>query len=308
MAQNKNITFHQYLKGKEATIEDLKSYLAGLDEWWNSEFKIATDASLDNNAYSVREAICALANTNGGEIFLGISNDKQIIGTNFTYERLSEILRQSNAPRADWYIIDLNEVIKQSPIIVILDQDKKAYILEIRRPGVPIFIQDNGKMNAPRRIGNQTLKSDGLTTINIYRTMKREEILRTCYIEFRTFTQRIHQGYSAWSLGLGLKFPYLIKRMEDGSFYNELRPEDIRQLVGKKSNSGGIYGGLFGGIIELNFEIDIILRRIDRPQEKEQEIHEAISGHERHFNNNLTEFKRYLEKEGISVPEDIENE
>ncbi len=83
--------------GAQNSEESLRRYLSLIsDEDWRSEFKHAATRS-DARYFQVRKAVCALANARGGEVFLGVTDDRRIVGTSISSEQLTEVLAQGGA-------------------------------------------------------------------------------------------------------------------------------------------------------------------------------------------------------------------
>src|SRR2546427_9018851 len=129
--------FRSWLAGTKAREGRLIEYLASVGEWWNSEFKAAT-TEID---YGLRKTVCALANTDGGEVFLGVRDDKSLTGTDVDGNRIEQILRQGQASPGDWYVVDLNEPVSRTfPIPLANRSGKRVHVLEVKPRGVPAFV------------------------------------------------------------------------------------------------------------------------------------------------------------------------
>src|SRR5437899_10562050 len=124
-------TYWQWLAGRKASEGELTNYLGSSGEWWNSEVKAASE-SVD---YSLRKAVCALANVGGGEIFVGVRNDRSIVGTTMTEQGLDQILKQASAPSGEWYLTDLSQTVQQLIPVPIgsLPSGRFVYVLGIVR-------------------------------------------------------------------------------------------------------------------------------------------------------------------------------
>ncbi len=137
--------------------------------------------------------------------------------------------------------------------------------------------------------------------------MTREAILRTCYLEFKTLARRIEPDIRLrWDLGLpvpsfGSALPYLIRRMEDGSFYTYLTEEDRVMLLGEKKQ-GGYSPGLLGRFLGLESNVRRVLDRLAKQGKEpfghwdEVQMQLEISS----IPTDVDGFRRYLEGKGIA--------
>src|SRR2546428_366657 len=145
-------SFFEWLAGRTASEATLSEYLASSGEWWNSEFKAASE-DVD---YSLRKAVCALANTRGGEVFVGVRDDRTISGTTRTGQQLGQVLKQSAAPPGEWYVVDLTRaVFRIVPVPVGVASPRRfVYVLEIVRVGLPVLVfETRQKLEIMRRQG-----------------------------------------------------------------------------------------------------------------------------------------------------------
>lgn len=144
----------------------LTDYIAQLvrDEGWRSEFKAATR---DVN-FGVREAVCALANSRGGEVFVGVQDEGIVDGTSVTEQRINETLRQARADRSDWFETDLVNV---SDVLAIpfSSGDRWAYVIEVRGPDRPVFVFEDGKYRMAKRSGSDTTALDSRSSIEWFK-------------------------------------------------------------------------------------------------------------------------------------------
>src|SRR2546427_5662791 len=136
----KSTTFRAWLAGRQATEDLLTRYISSLVEWRTSEMKAAVEAV----GFTLREAVCAIANSGGGEVFLGVRNDHTFVGTVVTEQRLTQVLQQAGAPPGDWYLVDLTRGVHHVVTIPLGSPPamRFVYVLEITRPGLPLFVHE----------------------------------------------------------------------------------------------------------------------------------------------------------------------
>ncbi len=58
----------------------------------------------------------ALANARGGELFLGVTDDRNAVGTTVTSDGLTRVLKQEKANPGIGYVVDLNQAVRQPPL------------------------------------------------------------------------------------------------------------------------------------------------------------------------------------------------
>lgn len=222
--------------GRENTSASLEAYLAegARAEGWTSEFKAAArDAD-----YGVREAVAALHNARGGEVFLGVNNSGRVEGSEVTLEALNETLRQPRAMPAPWRVTDLLQLTGNTTRVDLPGGSKWAYVIEVRSSDLPGFILDtSGGLVLPIRSGSDTKTLDAASAIEWYAHRRRGDVLRSCYRELATFALQLSQ-HQPLPEGLPDPLPYIHAIVQDGTAYTILTAEDRAVLFG----SGGEHG------------------------------------------------------------------
>lgn len=292
-------TFRKWIENRKPTKEELERYIQSLGEWISSEYKATTDEDGSN----IRKAVCALANKAGGEVFIGISNERKVVGTILTPQQITQILLQENAPKGDWFAANLTEVVPNCIQIQFIRRKRKAlvYILEVKPPGIPVFTYEKGKMILYIRQGESSMPADAFKSLSWNKEINRENILRTLYLEFRTLGRRMSSDHKEIFLGMGLTLPYLQKILEDGTIYRYLTDEDLKFLLGEHLSSGGFSGAIYSEIFRLKYRIEFIihfpydLSRIDGV------IEDLVRRAEATIRDITRRFEDYLAKEGILV-------
>jgi hypothetical protein len=238
-------TYREWLRAgtRENTPASLEAYLAedARSEGWVSEFKAAArDAD-----YSAREAVAALHNAAGGEVFLGVTDDGRVSGSAVTQETLNETLRQSRAMPAAWRTTDLLQVTGNTTRVELPGAGRWAYVLEVRPSDLPAFVLDRGgALVLPVRSGSDTRILDTATAIEWYARRRRGDVLRGCYRELVTFALQLTQ-HQPLPEGLPDPLPYIHSVIQDGTAYAILTAEDRAALFG-----AGIQNGRTGGAVD----------------------------------------------------------
>jgi hypothetical protein len=236
-------TFREWLRGNKPTVPLLVNYLSALGhEWLRSEDKLATN-DIDSG---VRRAVVALHNTRGGQVFLGVNQDRQPEGTNVKVERLRQVLSQRDVPPPnDACLTDLNLAVALP--LVVDDGGQRVVVIETHRTGkAALFLDNESRFQLLYRRGDETLEADAGGTIHWYRQSRREEMLVGLYRELKAFTRRI-RTWAPFPEIPDPVLPYLASCMANGSLYAFLSEDDLISLIGgsKDANSGS--GGGFVG-------------------------------------------------------------
>lgn len=233
-------SFREWLlqKGAQSNAVALEQYVGWItDEDWRSEFKLAASGT----DFQARRAIAALANARGGELFLGVREDREIEGTLLQPTQLTQVLRQASAPGGDWFLVDLNLVADQTTVVDLGRENKRAFVIETGQPGIPVFVhRDDGRLVFFIRERNTVTELTGFEAIVRYREQNRTELLRELFTEFETGVARI-ADFPPYDLGQ-FELPRLERARQDGSFYRFLTQADQVALVGggQQGNPTGI--------------------------------------------------------------------
>jgi hypothetical protein len=207
----------------------LGDYIKGLisPEGWLSE----ANASVRTVDYHAREAVVALANARGGEVFVGARNDGTVDGTTVTEQALNETLRQPKAERGEWFETDLLKVSDVAPV-PFPEGGRWAYVIQVRVPDRPVFIFENDRYWMAKRSGSDTFRAvDSRESMQWFRESRRGEILRNCYTELSMYLSRLSL-HSYLPDGLPERLPYVSKVSEDGSLLRFLTVDDRGRLLG----------------------------------------------------------------------------
>ena len=292
-------TFVKWLQTRKATKKELEKYIQSLGEWFNSDSKVASN----DDGSNIRKIVCAMANKRGGEVFIGVDDNGKVVGANCKNQQINQNLQQTNAQREKWYISDLTEVVPRITPVQLTKSPKEehAFVLEVQRPGVPVFVKESEKMILYIRQGESSFPTDSLNAISWDRETNRETILRTCFLEFRTIYRRISSSFPQFIIGSGLRIPYLENRMEDGSLYQFLNKQDLSKLLGESGQSTSYHPGIYSELIELKYDLNRLFNESLNYTDLNNRIKDKISHVEEHSEDKIRLFSNYLIQEGIYI-------
>ena len=292
------------LNNRENTPGELEAYLAedARTEGWTSEFKAAAkDAD-----YTVREAVAALANVRGGEVFVGVDDDGKVrAGSGVTQEALNETLRQGKATPAAWRVTDLLLLTGNTTEVPLPGGKSRVYVLEVRPYDLPAFVLDKtGGLALPIRSGSDTKLLDASSAIEWHRLRRRADVLRGCHRELVTFVLQLSQ-HRALADALPDRLPYIQSIIEDGTTYYVLEASDRAALFG-----AGTGNGRTGGAVDTYYRA---LRRIRAALDRLQgsyanvairdlpTLQSEFSNLEGEASASVTSFATYVRSQGFTV-------
>jgi len=271
-------------------------------EGWLSEYK----ASASNVDYGVREAVCALANARGGEVFVGVTNQGVVDGTTVTREALNQTLRQQGASPGDWYETDLLRLCEILPV-PFPGAPRWAYAIQVRGPDRPTFIFENGQYIMAKRSGSDSIRTvDSREAMAWFREWRRGDILRKSYAELALYLGQLSL-HRQLPDGLPDRLPFISKASEDGTLLTFLTADDLSKLLGS-----GIPGdGRSPGVVDLYYGVvswakDELARR--PPANRFLALRDlgvATAGYgnlDKDILDRLAEFAQYVRSQGFVVP------
>ena len=249
----------------------------------------------------MRKAVCALANSLGGEVFLGVSNDRRLVGTRLSEQGINQVLRQDGAYPGDWYVVDLTLVVGRVISVALGSLGGFVYVLEVRPPGLPVFVEEETKeLSLYLRHGESSVKADAFKALEWGRKLTREEILRTCYLELKTLSRTVGEMNVGLAVGLGLTLPYLSSRLEDGTFYRMLTDEDTMFMLGRSKGSG-YEGGILQHLFEGRHRLQQILERGMHSVTQYDESKRILGTASELLLRSVESFRNYVLRQGIAV-------
>jgi DNA-dependent RNA polymerase auxiliary subunit epsilon len=262
------LTFRTWLAGRPPDESALEAYVRSIGaEWWTSDWK----ASEEQVGFGVRKTVAAIANGRGGELFVGVRNDRSIPGTTATLQQLEQELRQALAQPGSWYVVSLlrptryvTEVELSTP-----RPGRRAFVLEVQPLGLPSFVrEDDGSLSLYLRSGGSSIRVGGFEAMEWSRETSRERLLLGIFREFQTMVRqvRIAVGYDIRvTAGIQPRLPYLVRALQDGSFYELLSDDDIKAVMGQRTtNQSGDTGGFLSRFLDLEDKVWRIRERQSR--------------------------------------------
>ncbi len=290
-------TFREWLAGRGPTQEELSKYIGGQGEWWNPEFK----ATVDEGDYVLRKAVCALSNARGGEVFLGVSDDRRLVGSRLTGQKIKQVLQQERAHPGVWYVVDLTLPVSSIMPIPLEPTRGFAYVLEVTPVGLPVFLrEESGELSLYLREGESSVKANSFRALEWSRNLTREQILRTCSLELKTLSRTVGEMNVGLSADLGLTLPYLSSRLEDGTFYRYLTDEDAIFILGR-SKGGGYEGGVVQDLFEARHRVQQVLSRDIVSAASYEEVRNILRNANEQLSHRAESFRNYLKRQNIAV-------
>jgi hypothetical protein len=171
--------FAEFLAGSAPTEEQLAAYLVANPEWVRLEFKESKQVP----THGLRISVAALASTSGGDLFLGVKDDRTIEGCSFDPSALSGALEQAQAPSREDIRTNLVEVVgdpKQIP----LANGNRVYWFEVPEYGwIVAALNDDGTLGLYDRPGANSKEVCGLAAVEFFSRPNRARLLRRAYEE-----------------------------------------------------------------------------------------------------------------------------
>jgi len=302
-------TFRTWLASRPAEASLLTSYVQSIGaEWWTSEWK----ASEEQVGFGVRKTVAAMANGRGGELFVGVRNDRFIPGTTATLQQLEQELRQPLAQPGPWYVSSLLRPTHYVTEVKLItpNQGRRAFVLEIQPLGLPSFVrEDDGCLSLYLRSGGSSVRAGGFEAMEWSREASRERLLLGIFHEFETMVQqvRIAVGYEIRvTAGIQPRLPFLVRALQDGSFYELLPHDDIKALMGQRTTSrSGDTGGFLSRFLDLEDQVWRVrerqARNVPAYNVEAMTIQELSNAHQM-LEDNVREFREWLANQHL-LPE-----
>ena len=279
------------------TRENLREYIEEVhpQEWNVSEYK---SYSKEVGSGLARE-VAAMANKVGGEIFIGVGDDKTIVGSEVSENDIKNALSQEGGPTGTGITSDLTEVVEITKID--LDDDEEgnhAYVFEvIPNSKIAVARDKKGNYEVFIRRGDSAERARGWEVVELVSRVTRERMLVSLYRELKTLCDRLSHGQHWQHLGLGLDFPYLQSVMEDGSIYQYLSDEDVEAVLGTSKNGTDWVGGYYRALVELRARMTYQYNT--KTAGWDRQIKDQLQGVRERTSTQVEYFKRYLVENGI---------
>jgi Putative DNA-binding domain len=301
--------FRAWLGPRAATDALFGEYLRSLpEEWWTSERK-ACELQV---GHGVRKSVAALSNGSGGQLFIGVSDDKSVPGTAASPLQVEQELRQPLAQPSEWYVVNLNEAVGSVTAVDLSPRvaGRRAFVLEIEPSPLPALVrEEDGRLILYLRDGSSSVAADAVTALTWNRRASRERLLLEIFIEFRTMVRqvKIAHGYQI-RLGSGFssRLPRLVRAMEDGTLYRLLSEKDLDELLGRRTPmQAGDVNGFLSRFLDLEGEVFRAWRTVEGfSKEKlhhlnEQQVVQQLSNSHRILEQDLEAFRIWLVNQKI---------
>jgi hypothetical protein len=180
-----------FLAGREPDEPLLRQYLSTRGEWVAREFKRADQPS----DFGLRIAVAAFANSDGGDVFLGVEDSGNPVGTPVDPAEISRVLQQTGARSRDGSITNLVRVVKD-PRRIALSSGPPVYWIDVVAQGILVgVVKTDGTLGLYIRPGAESDEVRGFDAIELFRTKTRPRLLVTLFSEFRRIVRAIPQIY-----------------------------------------------------------------------------------------------------------------
>jgi hypothetical protein len=210
--------FQQFLNGRPPDEALLKEYLTGNIEWIGLEFKTADREP----TFGLRRTVAAFANSEGGDLFLGVNEAHEPVGTHVDPAVISRILNQGGAPARDDCLIDLVQTVRP-PVRILLADFAVVLWLDVAAHGlIAASLEADGRLALFNRPGAESTELKGFDAIDFFRRRTRARLLFELYTE----AKRIVDGISAFYVG-----PRMVTEGTVGPIWRILESEEWRNVA-----------------------------------------------------------------------------
>ena len=192
--------------------------------------------------------MAALANTRGGEVFVGVRDaDQGFVGTRLRGADLPDRLRQPGAVE-EWYSLDLMATVANVAEIAIPDVDRRVLVVEVTKSLRPVLVvEENQSLAWLVREGGRNRSLHGVEWVRRIREQSRGRLLLELYREYEAAVQAIPTILNFRELAPDLlRLPRYESALADGTAYTTLDATDRRLLIAQdpQPNSGFAAPGL----------------------------------------------------------------
>jgi hypothetical protein len=185
--------FSEFLDHRQPEETLVRQYVATRGEWVALEFKTADRAP----QFGLRKTVSAFGNKDGGDIFLGVTDDGSVDGTTIDLATVSRVLEQEGAPPRDRTITDLVPLVHE-PRRIALSNGKFVYWIDVAAQGllVAAFDPTDGLLHLYDRPGAESEELKGFAAIDLFQRKTRARLLVSIFSEFRRIVKSIPQYYT----------------------------------------------------------------------------------------------------------------
>jgi hypothetical protein len=171
------VRFQQFLNGRHPDEALLREYLNGHVEWVGLEFKTADREP----TFGLRKTVAAFANTDGGDVFLGVDNDRNPVGTRSDPAAISRVLNQEEAAPRNGYVTNLVLLVR-SPVPIPLENAPPVLWIDVAPSGVLAgALKSDGSLGLYLRPGAESPEATGFDAIDVFRRKTRARLLHDLY-------------------------------------------------------------------------------------------------------------------------------
>jgi hypothetical protein len=184
--------FGAFLGSREPDEALLRTFLSTRGEWVAREFKRADQPSV----FGLRIAVSALANTDGGDVFLGVDDSGRPVGSSVDPTEIARSLRQEGAPVRDDCITNLVRVVGE-PRRIELATGLPAYWIDVAAQGYLVaVVKSDGVLGLYNRPGAESQEVRSFEAIDLFQLKTRARLLFRLYSETRRIVRAIPQYYT----------------------------------------------------------------------------------------------------------------
>ena len=184
--------FAAFLEGREPSEQLVREYLMTRGEWIGREFKAAAQPAI----FGLRVAVAAFANTEGGDLFLGVSNSGGLEGTSIDPVEISAPLRQEGAPERVGCITNLLQVV-HDPRRILLGNGRAVFWIDVAPQGQLVAVlRSDGALGLYDRPGAESEEVRGFDAIDLFTSRTRARLLVRLYAETKQAVNSIPQYYT----------------------------------------------------------------------------------------------------------------
>lgn len=299
-------TFRSSLQGRTPTEELLVGYLRAIgSEWWKSELK----ACQEQVGHGVRKTVGAMANGFGGELFVGVKDDRTPCGTTATRQQLEQELAQASAQPGPWYVVNLLQPVASVTEVPLAGSTMmpRAFVLEVVQLSMPALVKDDdASLALYLRSGGSTIRADGYRAMEWSRTTSRARLLLGIFREFEIMVHQIRIAVNydlRVTSGISPRLPFFVRSLEDGRFYDLLSEGDVKQLLGRRTTSqSGDSQGFLSRFLELEDRFWRVRERQSRtvaPHSVDSMTVQELSNDHRMIEQDVDAFRGWLVQERI---------
>lgn len=183
------MSFRRFLEGRKPTRPELDVYLQSTIEWARTEFKLAKKVP----EFGLRKAICAQANGDGGDVFLGVEDDGTVRGVRFDLDEVAKVLDTNPSTESPRFETSLRRYLPNPIIAIEVEPDLNVLVLEVVPNGVPCLILDeNGRFQMYERKLRSSEPMDARAVVERFLKMGRAKMLREIYVELQQSVKQVH--------------------------------------------------------------------------------------------------------------------